>query len=130
MRNIATSIIDGNLVQDPEMKKTKTDRTVTTFYVAVNHEWGSKEGNSHVSYIPVETWEKLAENCGQYLKKGRKVTVEGELRQDRWVDENGRMHSRVRIVARAVRFDPSARARGGETETDGDPVLEKDTAAA
>jgi single-strand DNA-binding protein len=105
MRNIANAIIDGNLVQDPEMKRTKSEKTVTSFYVAVNHEWGSKDGNNHVSYIPVETWEKLAENCGQYLKKGRRVTVEGELRQDRWVDEGGRVHSRIKIVARNVRFD-------------------------
>ncbi len=109
MRNIANAIIDGNLVQDPEMKQTKSEKTVTSFYVAVNHEWGAKDGNHHVSYIPVETWEKLAENCGQYLKKGRRVTVEGELRQDRWVDEGGRVHSRIKIVARNVRFDSAPR---------------------
>lgn len=116
MRNIATAVIDGNLVQDPEVKKTKTDKTVASFYVAVNHEWGSKEGNAHVSYIPIETWERLAENCGQYLKKGRKVTVEGELRQDRWVDENGRMHSRIKIVASRVRFDSMPRSENEKEE--------------
>ena len=105
MRNLAVVILDGNLVRDPETKQTKSNKTVTTFSIALNHEWGSKDGNKSVSYIQIETWERLAENCAAYLKKGRHVTVHGDLRQDRWEDENGNKRERLKILARDVRFD-------------------------
>lgn len=102
--NLAIAILDGNLTRDPEMKKTKTNKTVTTFDLALNHEWGNNEGNKSVSYIQIETWEKLAEICSQYLKKGRYVIVEGRLRQDRWEDDNGKKQSRIKVLAQNVRF--------------------------
>jgi len=114
MNNLAQVTLDGNLTHDPESKQTKNNATVTTFNVAVNHEWGSKEGNKSVSYIPVETWDKLAVNCGEYLKKGSHVTVIGVLRQDRWKDGDGNPHSRIKVLANSVRFD-SAR-KGAEEE--------------
>ncbi len=105
MQNLAQVILDGNLTADPETRKTPTDKTVTNFRVAANHEWGSKNGNKVVSYFSVECWEKLAENCNQYLHKGSRVTVQGELREDRWTDPQGQNHSRTKIIARSVRFD-------------------------
>jgi len=117
MRNLSIAILDGNLVRDPEMKKTRTNKTVTTFTVALNHEWGSKEGNNAVSYIQVEVWEKLAETCAEYLKKGRHVLVEGNLRQDRWQDDRGESRSRLKVVAHSVRF-MGARSQGREEGAD------------
>jgi len=105
MNNLAHVTLDGNLTHDPESRKVKNNSTVTTFHVAVNHEWGSKEGNKSVSYIPVETWDKLADNCSLYLGKGSKVTVIGSLRQDRWKDDEGNAHSKIKVVAQSVRFD-------------------------
>ena len=112
MRNIAQIILDGNLTADPETRKTPTGKTVANFRVAANHEWGDKEGKKSVSYFPVECWDKLAENCGQYLHKGSKVTIQGELREDRWVDPEGKKHNRLKIVAQSVRFD--ARPKSAE----------------
>lgn len=105
MNNLAQVTLDGNLTHDPEFKKLKTNHTVTSFSVAVNHEWGNKDGNKSVSYIPVEAWEKLAENCAEYLKKGSPVTVIGVLRQDRWKDEDGKNQSKIKVIAQMVRFD-------------------------
>jgi len=112
MQNLALVVMDGNLTADPESKKTKSEKTVTQFTVALNHEWGAKEGKNSVSFIPVECWDKLADNCGRFLKKGSRVTVQGQLRQDRWKDDNGQNHSRVKVIARDVRFDqrPAAAA--------------------
>ncbi len=109
-------ILDGNLTQDPETKKTPTEKNVTTFTIALNHEWGSKDGNKTVSFIPVETWEKLAENCSAYLKKGSRVTISGDLRQDRWKDSEGKTHSRVKVIARTVRFDSTKNKKSAEAE--------------
>ncbi|MBX7056989.1 MAG: single-stranded DNA-binding protein [Leptospirales bacterium] len=105
MQNLALAILDGNLVADPEQKQVKDNRVVTTFRVAMNHEWGSREGNQQVSYVAVECWDKLAENCGKYLKKGNRVTVTGVIRQDRWKDQDGKSRSMIKVVARTVRFD-------------------------
>lgn len=105
MNNLAIVILDGNLTHDPEIKTTRSEKKVTTFTVALNHEWGSKDGNPAVSYIPVEAWDRLGENCGKYLTKGNRVTVTGYLRQERWKDDNGTGKSRVKIVAQQVRFD-------------------------
>jgi single-strand DNA-binding protein len=105
MNNLALAVIDGNLTADPETKVLKGDKSVTTFSVALNHEYGSKEDNKHVSFINVEAWDRLAENCGMYLKKGSRVTVQGQIRQDRWKDDRGNTRERIKIVASNVRFD-------------------------
>jgi len=109
MNNLALAVIDGNLTSDPDTKVLKGDKTVTTFSVAVNHEYGSKEDNKHVSYVNVETWEKLAETCGMYLKKGSRVTVQGQIRQDRWKDDKGNTREKIKIVANSVRFDSAGK---------------------
>lgn len=114
MNNLAFAILDGNLTQDPETKQTKSEKAVTTFTVALNHEWGAKEGNKAVSFVPVECWDRLAENCASFLKKGRYVTVAGQLRQDRWKDTEGKNRSRIKIVAQNVRFGGFPGGREGE----------------
>lgn len=105
MQNIAQIYLDGNLTADPETKEVRSNRTLTTFRIAANHDWNNKDGNKMVSYFSVECWEKLAENCGRFLKKGDHVTLLGDLRQDRWRDTEGQPRSTVKIVARYVRFD-------------------------
>lgn len=127
MQNLALAILDGNLTADPEVKEVKENRTVTTFRVAMNHEWGSREGNNQVSYVPVECWDKLAENCGKYLKKGSRVTVTGVIRQDRWKDQDGKSRSMIKVVARTVRFDSSPRKGEDDAAT---PELAEAASAA
>lgn len=114
MQNIAQVIVDGNLTADPEIRKTNSEKTVANFRMATNHDWGAKNGHRLVSYFPVECWERLAENCGRYLKKGSRVTVQGELREDRWIDPEGKNRSRVKIMARSVRFDSPATSKGSQ----------------
>ena len=116
MKNIARVILDGNLTHDPEMKRTRTGKAVISLRVAVNHEWGGKDGNKMVSYFQIEAWEKLAEVCGRYLKKGDYVTIDGDMRQDRWEDEKGEKYSRVKVIARDVRFGYPGRKKSEENE--------------
>lgn len=109
-QNLAYVFLDGNLTADPEFKKTANGKSLTTFSIAVNHSYGKGESDEgEVSYFEVETWEKLAENCQEYLKKGSKVTVIGVLRQDRWKSSDGSGRSKVKISAQQVRFDYTAR---------------------
>ncbi|MCU0824606.1 MAG: single-stranded DNA-binding protein [Leptospira sp.] len=109
MRNLSYIILDGNLTADPEGKKVPNGKGLTTFTVAVNHPTSSGEENEkeEVSFFDVEAWEKLGENCTEYLKKGSKVTVMGNLRQNRWKTPEGESRSKVKVVASSVRFDSS-----------------------
>lgn len=104
MNNLSLIILDGNLVADPE-KKDLGKQLLTTFRVASNHEYGNTSEKKFVSYFQIECWNKLAQNCFEFLKKGNKVTIQGELRQDRWEDSSGSKKSNVKIIAKSVRFD-------------------------
>lgn len=109
--NLAYVFADGNLTHDPELKTTPTGKSIASFTIAVNHNF-SRDANQddEVSFFEVEAWEKLGENCSEYLKKGSKVTVIGLLRQDRWKSSDGTARSKVKISAQQVRFDYTARA--------------------
>jgi single-strand DNA-binding protein len=105
-QNLAYVFADGNLTSDPESKKTSGGKSLTTFTIAVNHSFKQDDNeDADVSYFDVDTWEKMAENCGEYLKKGSKVTVIGLLKQDRWKSSDGTFRSKVKISAQQVRFD-------------------------
>ena len=105
MKNISHIVVDGNLTADPELKNVGSGKNVTTFSIAVNHGFKNKQGDEEVSFLNIETWDKVAENCAEYLEKGRKVTVMGSLRQDRWKASDGTSRNRVKIVANSIRFD-------------------------
>jgi single-strand DNA-binding protein len=111
MKNLSYIILDGNLTQDPELKNTSIGKSVTNFTVAVNHNgsYGEDKEPEDVSYFEVEAWEKIGENCSEYLKKGSKVTIMGNLRQSRWKTNEGESRSRVKVVATSVRFDSQKR---------------------
>lgn len=120
MNNLAACFIEGNLTHDPESRTTKNGKVVTSFSVAVNHDYSGKDGGEFVSYFNVETWDRLAESCRDYLKKGRGVLIQGVLRQDRWKDDQGVNHSRVKIMANQVRFEnkKSANQENGREKQD------------
>lgn len=71
----------GNLGRDPEMRYTPNGNAVTTFAVATSRKWTDSEGNpkEETLWWRVSVWGKQAETCNQYLVKGSKVYVEGEM---------------------------------------------------
>ena len=111
MRNLTTVTIEGFATRDPLLKKTKTGKSVCTFSIAVNH--SSKDDvDQKVSYLDVETWERLAEICSGNITQGRRIMVHGELRQDRWEGKDGKTRSRIKIVGNEIRFLESILSRG------------------
>lgn len=81
MKNINRVTLMGHIVNDPEIKKTKTGLSVTSFALATNNEWRDSEGTLKKSadFHRVVAWEKLAEIVCKYLKKGSPVYLEGRL---------------------------------------------------
>ena len=98
-------ILIGNLGADPESRTAGSGtevcnlRLATTSRRKVGDRW-----EDFTEWHRVVTFGKTAENCGRYLKKGRQVFVEGELRTDKWQDKEGRDRWTTEIVAREVRF--------------------------
>jgi len=109
---MAYTILDGNLTSDPETKKINNGKSITTFSIAINHYAKTSESDPNsagdVSYIDVETWDKLADNCSEFLKKGKMVTVIGTLRQERWKSQDGTNRQKYKVIASSVRFDSFA----------------------
>ncbi len=103
MQNYATATIEGFVTKEPLIKKTKTGKSLCTFSLAINHY--SKENEApKVSFIEVETWEKIADVCSRNVSKGRRLMVIGSLRQDRWENESGKTQSRLKIIGNEIRF--------------------------
>jgi len=104
MTNFNSATIEGYLAQDPRVRETKTGKQVCTFAVAMNH-FSDPDSSPRVSFIDIETWDKLATNCSKNLAKGRRVIVHGKLRQDRW-------ESKILVVGREVQFLDSVHREG------------------
>ena len=129
MNNLNSILLEGNLVRDPELKTTAAGTPVCTFAVASNR-WFKQNDQleQEVSFFDVEAWSKLAETCGDTLKKGRGVRVVGRLKQDRWNDQEGKTHYKVKIVAEHVEFKPQMRDNGQEDKASNNHSRNKELA--
>lgn len=103
MQNYATATIEGFVTHDPQIKKTKTGKSVCNFALAINHYSKSDEAPK-VSFIDVETWDKIADVCSKNISKGKRIMVIGNIRQDRWEDDKGKIQSRLKIIGSEIRF--------------------------
>lgn len=100
-RSINQVILMGRLTRDPEQRTTTTGKTVVGFSIAVDR----VGQDDSADFFDVTAWEKLGELVVQYLSKGRRVLVQGRLRQDSWDDKDtGKKRSRVEVVATDVTF--------------------------
>jgi single-strand DNA-binding protein len=90
-RSVNKVILIGNLGKDPELRYTSSGVAVASFSVATNESWKDPEGNTQerTQWHNVVAWRKLAEICGEYLKKGGKLYLEGRLQYRNYDDKNG-----------------------------------------
>ena len=108
MNNLNSILIEGNLTRDPVLRETPKGTPVCSFSVASNRYYKQGgESQQEVSFFDVEVWAGLAETCATYLEKGRGVRVVGRLKQDRWLDTEGKPQSRIKIIAEHVEFKPN-----------------------
>ena len=101
LKSINQVILMGRLTRDPESRTTTTGKTIASFSIAVDR--GGQDDTA--DFFDITAWEKLGELVVQYLAKGRRVLVQGRLRQDSWDDkETGKKRSRVEVTATDVTF--------------------------
>jgi single-strand DNA-binding protein len=106
------TIVVGNIGRDAEMRYTPTGVPVTSFSVAVNRRWNSASGEQQekTTWFRVTCWRKLAETAGQYVKKGQRILVEGEVEARAYVDREGTARGTLELTANNFQF------LGGRTE--------------
>ena len=90
----------GNLTRDPEVRSTTSGQSVCSFGVATSRQWKDAAGQKQeqTEFHNVVAWGKLADICGQYLKKGRKVYVDGRLQTRDWAGQDGVKRYRTEII--------------------------------
>jgi single-strand DNA-binding protein len=105
MASVNKIIVIGNVGNEPEMRFTPNGNPVTSFRVATSWRYTSQgERKEETEWFTVVAWNKLAEQCNQFLTKGRLVYVEGRLRSRSWEGKDGKTHFTNEIVAEKVTF--------------------------
>lgn len=124
MASLNKVMIIGNVGSEPEMRFTPDGKPVTSFRVATNRTYTTQneERREETEWFSVVTWSKLAEQCNQFLGKGRLVYVEGRLRTRSWDDQSGQKRYRTEVIAERVTFldkrDSSVSEDGGSQAAD------------
>lgn len=100
-RGLNKVMLIGNLGKDPEMKYTPQGTAVTTFSMAVSRSRKSPDGQliDETEWFRVVAWERLAETCNEFLRKGSKVYIEGRLQTRKWTAQDGQERQMVEVVA-------------------------------
>lgn len=112
MAGVNKAILIGNLGRDPELRYTENGTAVCNFSLATSEKWTDKSGEKQkrTEWHRIVVWGKQAENCSEYLKKGRSTYVEGRIQTREWNDKEGEKRTTVEINAINVTF------LGGEKE--------------
>jgi single-strand DNA-binding protein len=119
-------IVLGNLGRDPELRHTPGGRAVCTLRVATNETWTdqqSGERQERTEWHQIVVWGRQAENCSQYLRKGRQVFVEGRLQTRKWQDKEGQDRWTTEIVADRVQFVGGGAGAAGGSAFEGEAEI-------
>lgn len=106
MASLNRVFLIGNLTKDPELRYTPQGTAVVNLRLAVNRRWKAQTGEQkeEVCFLTVVAWDKQAEVCNQYLRKGSPLFVEGRLQSRAWEDNTGAKRNVVEVRAERVQF--------------------------
>jgi single-strand DNA-binding protein len=119
MAGVNKVILVGRLGKDPEVKYTPNGAAVAKFTVATSREWKDRntgEKQENTEWHRIVAWERLGEICGEYLRKGSQVYIEGRLQTRSWEDQDGNKKWTTEVIAQTMQMLGSA-ARGGEAQS-------------
>lgn len=114
MASVNKAILIGNLGADPEIKYTPSGTAVANFSLATHEQWTNKDGEKgeRTEWHRIVAWGRLGEICGEYLKKGSPIYIEGRIQTRSWEDRDGNKRYTTEIVAQAMQMLGSARKDG------------------
>jgi single-strand DNA-binding protein len=106
-------ILVGKLGADPEVRYTSSGKAICNFSLATDESWTGKDGQkqSKTEWHKIVAWGKLGEVCGEYLKKGNQVYIEGKLQTRVWEDKDGNKRYTTEVVAQSCQFLDSKPSR-------------------
>ena len=118
MASVNKAIILGNLGADPEVKYTPSGMAVANFSIATKEQWTNKDGEKgeKTEWHRIVAWARLGEICGEYLRKGSQVYIEGRIQTRSWEDREGVKRYTTEIVAQTMQMLGSAK-REGQTQS-------------
>jgi single-strand DNA-binding protein len=104
--SLSKVILLGNLGADPEMRYTPNGKAVTSFRMATTRRYTTSAGENkeETDWFRVSVWGKQAEQCNQFLSKGRQVYVEGRLHARNWEGQDGQTRTSLEVTAERVLF--------------------------
>lgn len=111
-------ILVGRLTRDPEIKYTPQGTQLAKFGLAVNRGWDKTKGTD---FINITAWSKLAEICGQYLRKGKLVLIEGEIRSRSYETQDGQKRTSFEVNASNMQMLGGKNEGGFVSESPGKP---------
>ncbi|PKN29816.1 MAG: single-stranded DNA-binding protein [Deltaproteobacteria bacterium HGW-Deltaproteobacteria-21] len=115
MAGVNKVILIGRLGRDPEVRYTASGRAVAKFSIATSEQWTDKEGGKkeeRTEWHRIVAWARLGEICGEYLKKGSQVYIEGRLQTSQWEDKEGNKRYTTEIIAQTMQMLGSAGKAG------------------
>jgi single-strand DNA-binding protein len=123
-------LVIGNVGTDPDMRYTPNGNPVTSFRLATGRTYTTSDGERRqdTEWFTVVAWNQLAEQCNQFLSKGRRVFVEGRIKSHSWTGTDGQMRFRNEIIANRVLFLDRGAQADTETDADADVIPEASTA--
>lgn len=104
-------VLIGRLTKDPELRYTPNGVAVANFSLAVDRDFVNQAGERETDFIPVVVWQKLAETCANYLRKGRLAAVQGRLQVRSYETQEGQRRWISEVVASNVQFLDRAEGR-------------------
>ena len=131
-------IIGGTLTRDPELRHLPTGGAVCNFGVAINDRYKGKDGEwkETATFVDCEAWGKSGEAIAQYLAKGRKILIEGQLKLEQW-EKDGERRSKMKVRVESFHFvdskpggdakppAPTAKQVGTARPAKTEPVIEE-----
>jgi single-strand DNA-binding protein len=108
-------VLMGRLTKDPELRRTQSGTSVTSFSLAVDRDFKSQSGEKETDFIDIVAWRQTAEFVSKYFTKGRMAVVEGRLQLRDWTDRDGGKRRSAEVVADNVYFGDSRRDSAGDS---------------
>lgn len=116
-----TVIIMGRLTRDPEMRSTQSGVAVASFTLAVDRDFGGKDGGEkQTDFIDCTAWRHTAEFVSKYFSKGRMAVVSGRLQIDNYTDNDGNKRKSAKVIADNIYFGDSKRNDGDTQNNEGE----------
>lgn len=119
-------VLIGRLTKDPELRYTSSGIATSSFTLACDRPFAKQGVERETDFVPIVTWRQLAENCANYLHKGRLTAVEGRIQVRNYENNEGKRVYVTEVVADNVRFleKSSQEVKADPFVSDGNPISE------